>query len=256
MRCRRRFINQQRGIKGKVERGTVIARSVGKAVEAATTVSTPRERADIVMEHIGHLPLHEQKAAIVRTVELIERADELADDTVDSTKQVQFSWYDPRTGFTFKAKPDEVQNTTDDRGPVIRIIDDKTASKVSCRHRRNLYFFGFVVSKQLQEEQAQARKRGELYIMPSIQLVVRPLGKNSEGEVSAEQAFWYKRRREDSQLSEYRRIIGMMKEADERNEFPGKTDWDCDRCPFRQTCPEYLALETKPNEGEELIRIA
>jgi len=238
-------------------------------VERAIACDNVQDQAAVILHHIKDLPVDEQQTAAAETVKLVAREREFRNKSVHAQRQVQYRWVDneelpewaakinaqtpnkPKflgpTGWTFYAKPDLVDEDTDARGKIIRIIDDKIAGKVRCHHRRNLYFFGFVVSKQLSCEQDEALARGDRFQLPSIELVVRPLGSQEP-----EESFFFKRAREFGDLQDYRAEIAKMIAADEQGLFPFQTDWDCFKCPFRHDCPGYTGVDENTNQPDEV----
>lgn len=271
LRCRRKFRQTVARRTGFISIQTQVAKTVGQAVEFATATDVPEERLAIIAAALQTLPEAEQPEALSRIEECISNSDvlraaELSFDDEDADEvsadsrhryviegcqsQVQFSWDDPVTGWTLKAKPDWVQQTCDSRGPVLRIIDDKTAGHCTTYHKRNLYFFGLVVAKQLDFEQFQARQRGERYVRPTIELVVRLLGERDNPQEPREIVLgFYSRKREWAQLDEIRRVIAGIEEAFATDDFPAKTDWNCDTCPHRLDCPAFLALGETVDEA-------
>jgi len=252
-RCKFRFDLQQQGVKGNIDSKTRYFRLLGKATEEAVDCKSRQEQTAVFLHHIQQLPVLEQQAARVEVDCMVTRSRELTSSTTNKTakvkRQEQYKWVDNEpytpspddreppplypnpTFFTFYAKPDLVVEDWDAHGKIIRIVDEKIAERVRSKDRRNLYFFGFVASKQFAREQAQAWRRGESYEMPSIQLVVRAL--RSPGVLSVpEEVFWYKRAREKGSLQEYRKDIADMLEAERLGLFPASIDWDCGRCPF------------------------
>jgi hypothetical protein len=252
-------------VKGNIDSQTHYFRTLGKAAEEAIDCGSRQAQTAVVLHHIQQLPVVQQQTARAEVDRMVTRARSLTSKTATIKRQVQFSWVDnepspdgqrpvPRfpdpTFFTFYAKPDHVEEDRDDHGRIIRIVDEKIAERVRSKDKRNLFFFGFVASKQFAREQAQAFRRGESYEMPSIQLVVRPL--RSPGVLSGpEELFWYKRARETGSLQEYRQDIAHMLEAERLGLFPASLDWDCGRCAFGKMVngdPTTIVCQTYRNE--------
>lgn len=271
-RCRHKALLRRLGRRGKISLDERIARTVGKAVENAVAAETHEEREAAIDDLVKRLPREEQADALKRVDELVARADELYDDSEESDQQVQFSWTDPVTGWTLVAKPDEVKYVQDDDGRGVKqIIDDKTSWRLTAKHKRNIFFFGLVVSLSDEEEEARLRKQGERPTRFPLQLVVRLLGTPPVDPETGEQPemgerehkFWYSRGRQQEKLDEIRRAIREMDAAfaeitkaqaefegheNVRAEvatkllpiFPAKESWDCERCRYYRTdCPLF-----------------
>jgi hypothetical protein len=271
LRCKRKFRKTVGKHKGEVSTGDQIAAIIGKAVELVTATSDPEERSIIVEAALQQLPDEEQPDALRRVETCVSRSDELRSDeqTAKVRTQHQFKWFDEVTGWSLMAKPDFVRFARDARGPVIQIIDEKTSGHITNYQRRFLHFLGIVVAKQLNEEKKAALAEAKrldihptytvsgflaelvnefglevLYSNTSIELVIRLLGDNNNnpGDQREVSIGFHSRGRQWEQLAEIREVISGIQAAFDADDFPAKTDWNCDRCPFKLDCPAYQAL--------------
>jgi hypothetical protein len=271
LRCRRKFRKTVGKQKGNESQEVQTAKIIGKAVELATATSDPEERSLIVEAALQFLPDDQQTEALHKVQTCVSRSDEIrSDEKISKVRtQRQFEWVDPVTGWSLMAKPDFVRFARDARGPVIQIIDEKTAGHATSYQHRFLRFLGLVVAKQLDEEKKEALEQASkhgihptytvrgflaelvnefglevLYSNTSIELVIRLLGDNSPpvqvtGEVKVG---FVKRARLDGQLAEIREVITGIEAAFETEDFPGKPDWHCEGCPFKDKCPDFQAV--------------
>ncbi len=285
LRCQRKFRKTVGKHKGEVSKGDQVAAIIGKAVELVTATSDPKERSIIIEAALQQLPDEEQTDALRRVETCVSRSDEIRSDeqTAKVLTQYQFKWFDEVTGWSLMALPDFVRFARDARGPVIQVIDEKTAGHITNYQRRMLHFFGFVVAKQLDEEKRAAIAEAQrldihptytvsgflaelvnefglevLYSNTSIELVIRLLGDNDnpEGEQREVSIGFHKRARQWEQLAEIREVISGIQAAFDADDFPAKTDWNCDRCPFKLDCPAYEALLVAKRAEEALADTA
>lgn len=150
-----------------------IYEAVGEAAHAA--IAAPSEqRETILKEHISRLPSEQQAEAEKLMREHIYANERLAqaDAATGRKSEKQLSWFDEVSGWTLKAKPDEIGFIVGGDSAVLQITDLKTARFMRGKHKEQLYFFGMVASLALNH-------RGP------IKLVLRLLGSESE------HVFWY-----------------------------------------------------------------
>src|SRR5262249_3718829 len=132
---------------------------VGDTVHAAVAAK-PEERAQVIAQFLEKLPEEDREIAAEAVEDLVATADELEDesDATDLKKEKQLSWFDPETGWTLKAKPDETGMTMNDYGREIPMVLDKktaihpkyksrrAALKALDKCKRQVFFFGLVYS--------------------------------------------------------------------------------------------------------------
>jgi PD-(D/E)XK nuclease superfamily len=271
LRCQRKFRKTVSKQKGDVSQEVQTAKIIGKAVELATATFDPEERSLIVEAALQLLPDDQQTEALRKVETCVSRSDEIrSDEKVSAVRtQRQFEWVDPVTGWSLMAKPDFVRFARDARGPVIQIIDEKTAGYATTYQKRFLRFLGLVVAKQLEEEKKEALEQARkleihptytvrgflaelvnefglevLYSNTSIELVIRLLGDNSPPiqHVGDVKVGFVKRARLEEQLDEIREVISGIESAFKADYFPGKPAWHCEDCPFKADCLEYQAV--------------
>ncbi|RTL34492.1 MAG: hypothetical protein EKK48_31415 [Candidatus Melainabacteria bacterium] len=273
LRCRKKFRETVAKNRGQVSPEQQVAQIVGKAVELATATSDLEKRQVIIEAAMQQIADEDQTVeALQRVKNCVSRSDELRSDERASAvrTQRQFKWFDEVTRWTLMAKPDFTRFARDDRGPVLQIIDEKTAGHVTSYQKRFLHFLGFVIGKQLDEEKRQlfaeakrldiqptyALKENSflaelvnefgidvIYQNVSIELVIRLLGDSDNPEDKPrEVSIGFKKRSRDwQQLAEIREVITGIEAAFDAAEFPGKPGWYCEKCPFRSTCAAYQA---------------
>ncbi|CAN5526782.1 hypothetical protein BH10CYA1_BH10CYA1_32440 [soil metagenome] len=270
--CPRKFQRTVLKFKGgNVARGKVVAEFIGTAVERATTTADLTQRASAVEGIIEQLPENEQADALNRFKKCVERSDQCrADekrDNISVRTQQQCRWRDDQSGWTLVAKPDFIRFITNDRGPVIQIVDEKTAGYVTGYHKRFIHFFGLVVAKQLDQEKREVLEQSNqfrvdpsyfvqgflatlveefgvevIYQPTAIELVIRLLGDNDTPEAAREVSIgFHSRSREWEEMANIRQVINGIEAAFAADDFPTQTGWGCNRCPFQLDCPAYQA---------------
>lgn len=286
LRCKKKFREIVAKNKGQVSPEQQLAQIVGKAVELATATSDMEERDVIFEAALQQIDDEDQTAnARQRMKTCVTHSDEIRSDERASKvrAQRQFKWFDEVTRWRLMAKPDFTRFARDDRGPVLQIIDEKTAAHETSYQKRFLHFLGFVVSKQIDEEKRQlladakrldiqptyALKEGSfleelvneygldvIYQNISIELVVRLLGESDDPDVKPREVRigFRQRKRDWQQLAEIREVITGIEAAFDAADFPGKPGWYCDRCPFKGTCAAFKA--TQAGAGEALAETA
>jgi hypothetical protein len=115
-------------------------------------------------------------------------------------------YVDPVSGWTLKAKPDEVAEVEGRFGGKIpQITDLKNACFLREKHKRQLFFFGMVL----------CLARG---ITTPIKLVVRLLGSDKS------EVFWYSPKMTERKLEEVRTVIHRIEDfletVEKRKESP------------------------------------
>jgi hypothetical protein len=280
LRCRKKFRETVAKNRGQISPEQHVAQVVGKAVELATATSNLKERHVIIETAMQQIADEDQTVeARERVTVCVSRSDELrTDERAGSVRtQRQFKWFDEVTRWRLMAKPDFTRFTRDERGPVIQVIDEKTAGHVTSYQKRFLYFLGFVIGKQIEEEKRQLFEDAKKFDIPptyalrkdsflnelvnefgidvihqnvSIELVIRLLGDNDDDQPREVSIGFKKRARDWQQLAEIREVIAGIEAAFDAAEFPGKPGWYCEKCPFRSTCAAYQAqlaiVETAP----------
>ena len=229
---------------------------VGDTVHAAVAAK-PEERAQVIAQFLEKLPEEERAEAQEIVEELVVTADELEEesDATELKKENQLSWFDPISGWTLKAKPDDTGMTTNDYGREIpMVLDKKTAIHPKFKSRRaalrllekykkQVFFFGLVYSME----------KG--YYGP-IKLVVRFLG-DPEDRVpndmrfegtDTELWFWYSPKGTERSLNEVRSIIKRIETARAKNEFRANTGFHCYTCPYRETCQAFQAWDANRSD--------
>lgn len=254
--CRRSLLFKILGVPEQVTGKQQSLLTLGKKVEQALAKEAPCG-AEL------DLPVEEKREAsrMIARSKQFSSASSASGATV--LKQVQFRWHDPVTGYDLFAKPDEVQYTSDARGPVMRIIDDKISWRLTDHHRNQIRFFGLVASLSKQSE--AGKKRHQL----GIELVVRLLGKPPIDRFTGERLEVGERERKFSfspssqvdELAAVRRTIRNLNAA--RNElarldldgmdlpsvlsatrayFPARQGSFCTRCLHRSMCPLFQGV--------------
>lgn len=196
---------------------------VGKVTHRLAAGGDSDDARQYVEKQLALLSSEERVVAQQDIEELTKTAGEMIDEQVTADDQeLQLSWYDPETGWTIFAKPDELFYFTDSLGyKVMQITDIKTAFKLKGRHKDELFLFGLVASLALNYRY-------------SIRLVVRLL--RSKSEVT----FWYSQRLTEQKLDELRETFRSLEAAWKAREFPGCGAWYC------RTCNPEPAAETVP----------
>lgn len=273
LRCRKKFRETVAKNRGQVTMQEQVAQVVGKAVELATATKDREARNIIIEAAMQQIADEDQTAeAIKRVKTCVSRSDQMrSDERPESVRaQRQFKWFDEVTRWRLMAKPDFTRFTRDERGPVIQVIDEKTAGHITTYQKRFLHFLGFVIGKQLDEEKRQLfadAKRLDIqptyalkedsfladlvnefgidviYQNVSIELVIRLLGDSDDPEEQPrEVSIGFKRRARDwQQLAEIREVIAGIEAAFDAADFPGKPGWYCEKCPFKSTCAAFQA---------------
>jgi hypothetical protein len=273
LRCRKKFRETVAKNRGKVTVQEHVAQVVGKAVELATATNNVAERQVIIEAALQQIADEEQTVEARQKVKAcVSRSDELrSDERADAVRaQRQFKWFDEITGWTLMAKPDFTRFSRDARGPVLQIIDEKTAAHQTTYQSRFLHFLGLVIGLQIEEEKrvlfAEAAatdiqptyllKEGSflselvneygidvIYQNIAIELVVRLLGNSDDPDAQPREVSigFKKRSRMFGQLADIRGVIKEIEAAFDAAEFPGTPGWYCDRCPFKDTCAAYQA---------------
>lgn len=169
-----------------------IYEAVGEGAHAAIAAPV-EEREAILKEHVGKLPSELQEEAEKLMREHIRANERLVQTDAAANRQPekQLSWFDEISGWTLKAKPDEIGFITREDSVVLQITDLKTARYMKGKHKEQLYFFGLVASLAL-------KHRGP------IKLVLRLLGSESE------HVFWYSHLSTERTLLKVRTLIGEI----------------------------------------------
>jgi len=167
--------------------------AVGEGAHAAIAAPA-EEREAILRKYVSQVSPEQQEEAEKLMREHIRANERLVegDQSSDRQPERQLSWLFEETGWTLKAKPDEIGFYTDQSGlRVLQITDLKTASWIKPKHKEQLYFFGLVASLALDH-------RGP------IKLVLRLLGSETE------QVFWYSHFSTQRSLARVRALIGEV----------------------------------------------
>lgn len=163
---------------------------VGNVVHAMAPASAEK-REQILERQLNSFPEEELAEARERINRFLDAADSLSREGDGKASEVQLSWKDPVTGWTLKAKPDELSMLDWGNGEMMEIADLKTASRLKYQHKSQLFFFGLVATL--------ARN----YQGP-IKLVVKLLGSGTE------ETFWYSPKATGRSLDKVRNIIRQI----------------------------------------------
>lgn len=170
-----------------------IYEAVGEGAHAAIAAPA-EEREAILQKYISQVSPEQQEEAEKMMREHIRANERLVDrdESSDRQPEKQLSWFFEATGWTLKAKPDEIGFYTDQSGlRVLQITDLKTARWIKPKHKEQLYFFGLVASLALDH-------RGP------IKLVVRLLGSETE------EVLWYSHFSTQRSLAKVQALIGEI----------------------------------------------
>lgn len=172
------------------QRGETLSDHIGETVHAVAA-APPEEREKVLAEQLqlAQVEDREQLEKIVR--ERVNNGEALAatEGLTNRRKEKLISYFDQESGWTFKAKPDEMAEIDDGfGGTTVQITELKNARFLKERHRQQLYFFAMVVSL------AQGFSR-------PIKLIVRLLGSGTSQE------FWYSPKLTEKKLGEVRSLI-------------------------------------------------
>ena len=191
----------------------------------ALAASDEADREGILKEQLEQVP-DEERETVERLIrEAVANDDNLAENQniVWRRHERQFSWTDPVTGWTLKAKPDEIALTVEESGGVVlQVAERKTARYLRRKHKDQVFWEGMLVRLQLG------------YNGP-LRLLVRLLGSGTE------HTFWHSRKVMDRCLENVRAVIRQIETYLEEQRELGRIDWRLSESKPTPTSGEGLA---------------
>lgn len=208
------FLESQEGYLERItsgwQRGESLSDQIGETVHAVAA-APPEERETVLAQQL-QLAQEEDREQLEKIVrERVTGGEALAatEGLTNRRKEKLISYFDQDSGWTFKAKPDEMAEVDDGfGGTTVQITELKNARFMREKHRQQLYFFAMVLSL------AQGFSR-------PIKLIVRLLGSGTS------QVFWYSPKLTEKKLCEVRSLIhkieAFLASVEKRQELSTET---------------------------------
>lgn len=177
------------------QRGEMFSDHVGECVHAVAAASS-EEREAILAQQLELAPPEDRQELATTVRERVQSGETLAanERLSDRVKETLISYFDQKSGWILKAKPDEMSEVDDGfGGKTVQITELKNARFLREKHRKQLFFFAMVLSLT----------QG---ISKPIKLVVRLLGSGTS------QVFWYSPKQTERKLLEVQRVIHKIEE--------------------------------------------
>jgi len=215
------------------------AEAAGRAYHRAASTPSLRLRRVIIENALSVLPPADREVVRSEVIEMVRHADDSAvNEDAGMRREVQLLWTDPRTGWTFAAKPD----LFDDSGDVIRIKEDKRSRRFYPEHRFQVWFAAFVAAQIEVEKQMhlppQERKFKEIIMTVRCSRFIEVRGQKRR---MWEQTFRFPLERLSRETYLMRRRVGLIKKCAAHDWFrPALEVGKCSTCPRRGECAALL----------------
>ena len=237
--CEHRFALNRAGLPpAPVTTDHRVAMACGRAHHKASATTDPNERSIIIANALARVPASHREAARVEMTETMTHAAQSA-QTEDAglQREVQLLWTDPKTGWTFAAKPD--LHGESDR---IVIKEEKRSKRFYDSHRLQVWFAAFVAAHIDADKQATLPVAERRY--KPIDLFVRcsrfidSCGKKKR---MWERKFRYPLYQLERQTWLMRDLVKKIMRRERSNYFvPALKLSACATCPFRCECAPLL----------------
>jgi hypothetical protein len=234
-RCEHLFaLNRTQAKRTEPTRDQKAAQVSGRAFHRASSAHESIRPA-IIRQELSNLPEEERERVLVEIIESVEQAD-LSKQTEDSGLQNEFQllWTDPRTGWTFAAKPDLYGDLEKEI-----IKENKRSRRFYDSHHFQVYFAAFIAA-HIQLEKQKDLPPAERKFKP-IEMTVRCsrfiTGADGKKRRMWQQVFyfpWHKLERETERMRRSIRLIIRRAKADYF--VPRLTMKACFNCPRRAEC--------------------
>jgi hypothetical protein len=238
--CEHRYmLNRTRVASAPLTTDQRVAMASGRAHHKAAATTDPVLRAEIIEHQLSRVPFARREALRAEITDMVAHADNSAmTEDAGLQREVQLLWTDPKTGWTFAAKPD-LHGEADDR---IILGEEKRAKRFYDSHRMQIWFAAFVKAHIQADQQAalppEERRYKPIEVFVRCSRFIQSCGKKKR---MWERKFRYPLHRLEQETWTLRNLVKKIIRRERSNYFIPKLELSaCATCPFRGECAPLL----------------